>query len=118
MRFSLSFATKPIDLESCDQKTPLASSVPGSSRAAKESMGRTHSVRLGAPFFWAVKASRRPSGEIAEPKKGLVNSLYGGACKENRSGSGALSAGCRHNVHAASAAAIVAAAVAAIHKIG
>src|SRR5258707_5849145 len=64
-RFSLLLATKPIERESADQKTPLAFSVPGSSRAVKESIGRSHSVALATPFFWAVKARRRPSGEIA-----------------------------------------------------
>ena len=69
IRFSLASAWSAIDFESGDQKAPLPSSVPGSSRDVKEFISR--SQRLGvvaSPFFCAVKTKKRPSGEMAELK--------------------------------------------------
>src|SRR5688500_18886793 len=62
-RITLSTIEYPSVLLSGDQNGKDAPSVPASGRAASESIGRTHSMRVPVPSR-AVNARVRPSGEI------------------------------------------------------
>src|SRR5215472_6624810 len=73
-----------------DQKrTPAAFSVPGKARASSVSSIRTQIWPLAPPSVFAIKASIRPSGEIAG---GAVNAKFifsgGGTWKRTSSGTG------------------------------
>src|SRR4029453_3038469 len=110
IRFSLPFAAKAIERLSGHQKGIAAPSLPASTRALADSSGRTHNCAL--PPVTAVKASNRPSGEMARE----LRLLFGGGSRadDTRRGGSGSAAGLENIFAARPIASSVAALVAAI----